>query len=89
MPGDLSRTELGDILTGIDADLRSVADGGVFAQCIPKLASVDAPMMTSGHHDGLGEAAFRVGLPGQSGVGGGILSIATGKASVGELVAGF
>ena len=43
---------------------------------------INAIMLTCGHYDGSGEFAYRVGLPGKSGVGGGIMAIAPGKASI-------
>ncbi len=43
---------------------------------------VNALMMTCGHYDGSGDFAYRVGLPGKSGVGGGLLVVAPKVASI-------
>ena len=53
------------------------------AVCPPHRARrINSVMMLSGHYDNSGEFAFRVGLPGKSGVGGGILCVAPGQGSI-------
>ncbi|HEX7782041.1 MAG TPA: glutaminase [Sphingobium sp.] len=41
-----------------------------------------ALMLTCGHYDASGDFAYRIGMPGKSGVGGGILAIVPGVASI-------
>jgi glutaminase len=51
--------------------------------CLPSRSRrINALMLTSGHYDNSGDVAFRVGLPGKSGSGGGILATVPGVGAV-------
>jgi glutaminase len=49
---------------------------------LSQVKRVNSVMLTSGFYDAAGEFAYRVGLPGKSGVGGGILAIVPGHCSI-------
>jgi glutaminase len=66
--------QAGRFLAGLDLAPRMLAPA--------RVRRINALMMTCGHYDASGEFAYRVGLPGKSGVGGGILAVAPGRASI-------
>lgn len=61
---------------------RYLMDGGPDEADRERARRINALMLTCGQYDGSGDFAYRVGLPAKSGIGGGVLAVAPGTASI-------
>lgn len=82
-------------LCSIEMSCKELAEAFLFLACkgvnpitgeqvltVSKSKRVNAIMQTCGFYDEAGEFSFKVGLPGKSGVGGGIVAVCPGKYSI-------
>lgn len=82
-------------LCSIEMSCKELAEAFLFLACkgtnpitgeqvltVSKSKRVNAIMQTCGFYDEAGDFTFRVGLPGKSGVGGGIIAVCPGKYSI-------
>ncbi|MCE7795832.1 glutaminase [Sphingobium sufflavum] len=76
----LSATQLAQAGRFLMLDGRLPEQGRVISPA--RARRINALMLTCGHYDASGDFAFRIGIPGKSGVGGGILAVVPGRASI-------
>lgn len=75
-------------VNGLSRAMLYLANGGIdpitqkVFSSVHQARRINAVMLTCGHYDASGEFAFDVGLPGKSGVGGGIVAVVPGKMGI-------
>ena len=77
---EMSCKELSDVFLFLANEGNSITSKSILTKSQSK--RINALMQTCGFYDESGEFSFKVGLPGKSGVGGGIIAIHPGKYSI-------